>query len=42
MILGTNPGKPWSSKEKKQNKIVFIGRKLPQEIFQQGLTQCLA
>lgn len=42
MILGTNPGKPWSSKEKKQSKIVFIGRKLPQEIFQQGLNQCLA
>lgn len=42
MILGTNPGKPWSTKEKKQSKIVFIGRKLPQEIFQQGLTQCLS
>lgn len=42
MILGTNPGKPWSAKEKKQNKIVFIGRKLPEEIFQQGLENCLA
>ncbi|ETD68920.1 cobalamin biosynthesis protein CobW [Pelistega indica] len=42
MILGTNPGKPWGSNEKKHNKIVFIGRKLPQEIFKQGLTQCLA
>ncbi|WP_235914931.1 CobW family GTP-binding protein [Pelistega ratti] len=42
MILGTNPGKPWASKEQKQTKIVFIGRKLPQEIFQQGLMQCLA
>lgn len=42
MILGTNPGKPWSAKEKKQNKIVFIGRKLPEEIFKEGLNQCLA
>lgn len=42
MILGTNPGKPWSAKEKKQNKIVFIGRKLPQETFKEGLKQCLS
>lgn len=41
MILGTNPGKPWGSKEKKHNKIVFIGRKLPEKMFKQGLTNCL-
>lgn len=42
MLMGAEPGKPWSLKEKKTTKMVFIGRKLPQEIFKQGLEQCLA
>lgn len=42
MILGTNPGKAWGAKEKKASKIVFIGRRLPQEVFRQGLDHCLA
>lgn len=42
MLMGAEPGKPWGPKEKKTTKMVFIGRKLPQEIFNKGLEQCLA
>lgn len=42
MMMGAEPGKPWGATEKKTTKMVFIGRKLPQEIFTQGLEQCLA
>lgn len=42
MMMGAEPGKPWAATEKKSTKMVFIGRKLPQEIFTQGLEQCLA
>src|SRR5690554_3801145 len=41
MMMGAEPGKPWLSGEKPNTKLVFIGRKLPQEIFQRGLEQCL-
>jgi len=41
MMMGAEPGKPWLSSEKPNTKMVFIGRKLPQEIFTQGLEQCL-
>ncbi len=42
MMMGAEPGKPWLANEKKSTKMVFIGRKLPQEIFTKGLEQCLA
>jgi len=42
MMMGAEPGKPWASNEKKSTKMVFIGRKLPQDIFTRGLEQCLA
>ncbi|AZV94989.1 cobalamin biosynthesis protein CobW [Bordetella sp. J329] len=42
MLMGAEPGKPWGAQEKKSTKLVFIGRKLPKEIFTQGLEQCLA
>jgi len=41
MMMGAEPGKPWLANEKPNTKMVFIGRKLPQEIFTQGLEQCL-
>ena len=41
MMMGAEPGKPWLTHEKPNTKLVFIGRKLPQEIFTQGLEQCL-
>lgn len=42
MLMGAEPGKPWGPKEKKATKMVFIGRKLPEEILTKGLEQCLA
>ncbi|OWT59276.1 CobW family GTP-binding protein [Candidimonas nitroreducens] len=42
MMMGAEPGKPWMSNEKPNTKMVFIGKKLPEEIFTRGLEQCLA
>lgn len=42
MLMGAEPGKAWGPQEKKSTKMVFIGRKLPRDIFTQGLEQCLA
>jgi G3E family GTPase len=41
MMMGGDMGKPWG-KEKKQSILVFIGRKLPKDLFLAGLEQCLA
>ena len=38
MMMGAEPGKPWTAAEKPSTKMVFIGRKLPQEIFTRGLS----
>lgn len=40
MLLGTEPGKAWG-KEKPYNKLVFIGKNLPKDIFLAGLKNCL-
>lgn len=42
MMMGAEPGKAWQAKEKPGTKMVFIGRKLPEDIFRQGLDNCLA
>ncbi|WP_323012083.1 GTP-binding protein [Castellaniella sp.] len=42
MMMGAEPGSPWKASEKPNTRLVFIGRKLPQDIFTQGLEQCLA
>ena len=41
MMMGAEPGKPWAASEKRGTKMVFIGRKLPRDIFTRGLEQCL-
>jgi len=41
MLMGAEPGKPWQADEVKASKLVFIGRKLPQDVFIRGLEQCL-
>jgi G3E family GTPase len=41
MMMGGDMGKPWG-KEKKRSILVFIGRKLPKDLFLAGLEQCLA
>jgi len=42
MMMGGDLGKPWAKGEKKDSIMVFIGRKLPKDLFVAGLEQCLA
>jgi G3E family GTPase len=42
MMMGGDVGRPWGKGEKKQSVLVFIGKKLPKEIFLAGLEECLA
>ena len=42
MMMGGDMGKPWGKTEKKQSILVFIGKKLPKDLFLAGLEQCLA
>jgi len=42
MMMGGDLGKPWAKGEKKGSVLVFIGKKLPKDLFIAGLEQCLA
>jgi G3E family GTPase len=42
MMMGGDTGKPWAKSDKKSSIMVFIGRKLPKDLFIAGLEQCLA
>ena len=42
MMMGGDVGKPWGKAEKKSSILVFIGKKLPKDLFIAGLEQCLA
>jgi G3E family GTPase len=41
MLMGGDVGKPWAPQERRGSVMVFIGRNLPEELFVQGLKQCL-
>lgn len=41
MLMGSDHGAPWKKGEKRDSKIVFIGKDLPKELLIQCLTQCL-
>jgi len=41
MLMGGDVGKPWGPEEKRGSVMVFIGRKLPEDLFIEGLKQCL-
>ncbi len=41
MLMGGDMGKPWAPEDKRSSVMVFIGRNLPEELFVQGLKQCL-
>ena len=41
-MMGADLGRRWQPGEKPSSKMVFIGRKLPKDMFIQGLKQCLA
>ena len=40
MMMGGDMGKPWG-KDKKQSVMVFIGKRLPKDLFLAGLEECL-
>jgi G3E family GTPase len=42
MMMGGDMGKPWAKNEKKHSVMVFIGKKLPRDIFIAGMEECLA
>jgi len=42
MMMGGDLGKPWTKGEKKASTLVFIGKKLPRDLFVAGLEQCTA
>ncbi|HVL35556.1 MAG TPA: GTP-binding protein [Burkholderiales bacterium] len=42
MMMGGDLGKPWGKGEKKGSVMVFIGRKLPKDLFIAGMEECLA
>ena len=42
MMMGGDLGKPWAKGDKKESVMVFIGRKLPKDLFLAGLEQCVA
>jgi G3E family GTPase len=42
MMMGGDMGKPWTKADKKESILVFIGKKLPKDLFIAGLEECLA
>ena len=42
MMMGGDLGKPWAKGDRKESVMVFIGRKLPKDLFLAGLEQCVA
>jgi len=42
MLMGSDHGTPWKPGEKRDSKLVFIGKDMPKELLIQGLTLCLA
>ena len=42
MLMGGSPGKRWLPDDKRESKMVFIGRNLPKRIFVEGLAYCVA
>jgi G3E family GTPase len=42
MLMGGTPGKPWEPGESRESVMVFIGRKLPRRLFEEGLAYCVA
>ena len=42
MMMGSEYGSPWKQGERRESKIVFIGKDLPKELLLAGLAQCVA
>ncbi len=42
MLMGGTPGRPWEAGETRENVMVFIGRRIPRRLFEEGLAYCVA
>ena len=42
MLMGGTPGKPWAEGETRESVMVFIGRRIPRRLFEEGLAYCVA
>jgi G3E family GTPase len=42
MLMGGTPGKPWGPGETRESVMVFIGRRIPRRLFEEGLAYCVA
>ena len=42
MLMGGSPGKPWEPGEPRESVMVFIGRRIPRRLFEEGLAYCVA
>ena len=42
MLMGSDAGSVWKAGEKRESKMVFIGRDMPKELLLDGLAQCVA
>jgi G3E family GTPase len=42
MLMGGTPGKPWGADERRESVMVFIGRRIPRRLFEEGLAYCVA
>ena len=42
MILDGDHQRPWKEDEKRQSRIVFIGRNLPKQLITEGFDSCIA
>jgi G3E family GTPase len=41
MLMGSDQGAAWKPGEKRESKIVFIGKDMPRQLLMDGLSQCL-
>lgn len=42
MLMGAAVGADWKAGEKRESKMVFIGRDMPKDVLLAGLAQCVA
>jgi G3E family GTPase len=42
MLMGSDIGSAWKPGEKRESKMVFIGRDMPKDVLLDGLAQCVA
>jgi G3E family GTPase len=42
MILDGDHQRPWQQGEKRESRIIFIGRKLPEDKIREGFAGCVA